>query len=73
MTDARMTPGDLRAEADRLAAARGPAYTEGYAAGLAAAIGAVKDWRFELHPVHESSTREVADLIIEAIEALRTR
>lgn len=47
MSGANMTDGDRRAEADRIAKARGPAYAEGYQAGLMRAIAILQSMQVD--------------------------
>jgi len=62
-----MTPGDLRAEADRLAKARGPAYAEGYQAGLLRAIELVQGALDAADPRYEQTRIDVLQSAIDAI------
>lgn len=62
-----LTEGDRRAEADRIAKARGPAYAEGFAAGLQAAMDAVQRTRNEMDARYDHGTIVGCDIAIEAI------
>lgn len=67
MTPNFLTDGDRRAEADRIAKARGPAYAEGYQAGLMRAIELLQANRRECDPRYDTVRIEEIDVAIDSI------
>lgn len=65
--DRFMTDGDRRAEADRIAKARGPAYAEGYQAGLLRAIERIQEAQRVIDQRFEPSLLDVLQVAIDAI------
>lgn len=65
-----MTAGDLRAEADRIAKARGPAFAEGYQAGLRRAIAIIEAGRREMPPLDFICSEVASDVLVAAIDAI---
>jgi hypothetical protein len=65
--DKHMTEGDLRAETDRIAKARGPAYADGYQAGLLRAIALIQDAQRVVDPQYGTEMVDVLQVAIDAI------
>jgi hypothetical protein len=63
-----MTDGDKRAEADRIAKEREPAYSEGFIAGMHYAVALLKLSRGVLDHKYEGSIIEVYDMAIDGLE-----
>ena len=64
-----MTAGDRRAEADRVAKARGPAYAEWYQAGLRRAMELITRGQREMNPYEGELLQLAIDAIGEEVEA----
>lgn len=62
-----MTDGDRRAEADRIAKARAPAYADGYQAGLMRAIEILTDGQGEFNALYDLAFIEALQIVIDAI------